>query len=138
MDDLALVGRQSLNSGEHLRESLARVMPGIEVGCHGDVCVVERRKAAGLSFGVEREIAADREQPGRDASLEAPAVLPAQPEKSLLDDIAGGIQIAEQPLHVTEQRPLILGQRLDYPLRCWPHAVPNEDNGAAPIFLDTT
>jgi hypothetical protein len=31
-----------------------------------------------------------------------------------------------------------LGQRLDYPLRCWPHAVPNEDNGAAPIFLDTT
>jgi hypothetical protein len=77
MDDLALVGRQGLNRREYLREGLMRVVPGVEVGCHRDVCVVERRKATGLSFGVEREIAADREQPGRDTSLEARTVFPA-------------------------------------------------------------
>src|SRR5262249_56436624 len=60
----------------------------------------------------------------------------AQPEERRLDDVAGGVQIVEQPFRVTEQRPLIFGQRLDDPLRCRPHGVPSEDNGPALIFLD--
>ena len=136
MDDFALIARQRLNRREHPREGLARVMPGLKIGCDLDVGVVEWSQTPGLFPGVEREIAADREEPGRDASVEPLAVFPAQPEERLLDNIAGGVQITEQPLCVTKQRLLILSQRVDYPLRCRPHAVPNEDNGAARIFLE--
>jgi hypothetical protein len=122
MDDLALIGREGVNRRAHLREGLARVMPGLEVGGHLDVGLVERRQAPGLFPGVEREIASDREEPGRDPSFEPLAVLAAQPEERFLDDVAGGVQVAEQPPRVTEQRLLIFRQSLDYPLRCRPHA----------------
>src|SRR5262245_34479037 len=59
MDDLALIGRQRLNRRAHLREGLARVLPGLEVGGHLDVGLVERHQAPGLFPGVEREIARD-------------------------------------------------------------------------------
>src|SRR5262249_15506892 len=70
MNDLALIGREGLNRRAHLRKGLARVMPGLEVGGHLDVGLVERREAPGLFPGVEREIASDREEPGRDPSVE--------------------------------------------------------------------
>ena len=123
MNDLTLIGRQGLNRREHLREGLARVMPGLQVGGHLEVGLVERSQTPGLFSGVQREIASDREEPGRDPSLEPLAVFAAQPEERLLDDVAGGIQIAEQPFRVTEQRLLIFVQRLDYPLRGRPHGV---------------
>ena len=136
MDDFALIGWQVLNRREHLRERLARVVPGLQVGGYLDVGLVERSQPPGLFPGVEREIASDREEPGRDPSLEPLAVFAAQPEERLLDDVAGGVQIVEQPFRVTEQRLLIFGQRLDDPLRCRPHGVLSEDNGPALIFLD--
>jgi hypothetical protein len=121
MDDFALVGRQGLNRRAHLREGTARVMPGLEIGSDLNVGLFERGQSSGLFPGVEREIASDREEPGRDSSLESMAVFAAQPEERLLDDVAGGIQIAEQPFRVSEQRLLIFAQRLDYPLRGRPH-----------------
>ena len=121
MDDLALIGRQGLNRREYLREGLARVMPGVEVVGHLDVGLVERSQPPGLFPGVEGEIASDREEPGRDPSVQPLAVFAAQPEERFLDDVAGGVQIAEQPFRITEQRLLIFGQRLDYPLRGRPH-----------------
>ena len=123
VDDLALIGRQGLNRRAHLRKGLARVMLGLQVGDHLDIGLIESSQPPGLFSGVEREIARDREEPGRDPSLEPLAVFAAQPEERLLDDVAGGIQIAEQPFRVTEQRLLIFVQRLDYPLRGRPHGV---------------
>jgi hypothetical protein len=136
MHDLALIGREGLNRRAHLREGLARVMPGFEVGGHLDVGFVERRQAPRRLPGVEREIASDREEPGRDPSVEPLAIFAAQPEERFLDDVTSGVQIAEQPLRIAEQRLLIFGQRPDYPLRGLPHGVPNEDNGAALVFLE--
>ena len=69
IDNFALVGRQRLDRREHLREGPARVVARHRgrLG-HRDVGIVERREAPGLFPGVNREIAADREQPGRHAS----------------------------------------------------------------------
>lgn len=91
MDDFALIRRQGLNRGEHLREGLARVMLVLEVGGYLDVGLVERRQPTGLFPDVEREIASDREEPGRDPSVEPLAVFAAQSEERFLDDVAGGV-----------------------------------------------
>jgi len=117
IDDFALVGRQHLDRREHLRESLARVVAGIEVGGHRDVGCVQRPEAPGLFPGVDREIAADREQPGRHPSVEPLVIFAAQPEERFLDDVAGGLEVAEQPLRVTKEPPFIKCQRLDHPVR---------------------
>ena len=69
MDDFALIGWQVLNRREHLRERLARVVPGLQVGGYLDVGLVERSQPPGLFPGVEREIASDREEPGRDPPI---------------------------------------------------------------------
>jgi len=136
--DLTLVARESLEDIEDLAQRLACVVLFVEVAGDGNLHLFEGRAAGGLSACIERQIAADREQPWRHVFPDALAVLPAQAEKRLLHDIARRVEVAEEPLRIAEQRSLVRLQCFDYPFgfRRPGHAPSTGDNGPAAGLLD--
>ena len=124
IDDLALVARQRIEDVQDLAECRLRVVLFVEICGHGDVALVERGDARRLLAGVGRKIPADREQPGGQVIAESRRVFPAEAQERFLDDIARRFQVAQEPLRIAEQRPLVQVQCCDYPVgfRCPAHA----------------
>ena len=117
--DLALVAREGLDEIEDLAQRLACVVLFVEVAGDGNLHLFEGR-GAGCTFArIERQVAADREQPRRHVFADALPVFPAQAEKRLLHDVARGVLVAEQPLRIAEQRSLVRLQCFDHPIGFW-------------------
>ena len=49
-------------------------------------------------------------------SFEPRRIFPAQAQKGLLHDVPGRLQVAEEPLRVADQRPLVDLQRIGHPV----------------------
>ena len=136
VDDLPLVPRERFEGVQNLTERLARVVSFIEVAGHGGLGALESGHPRGPFPGIEGEVPADREQPLRQMALDPPLILSAQPEERLLDDIPRGLQVAEQPLRITDQRLLVEVQRFSHPLgfRRPAHSVPTEITDVRRIY----
>ena len=116
MDDLALIPGEGDENLEHVVQRLLRLVARLEVAFDGHVRAGERRAPGRLLPRIDGEIPAHREQPRRKVVADPVGILPAQPEERLLDDIAGRVQVAEQPAGVADQGPLVQFQRVDHPL----------------------
>lgn len=139
VDHFALVGRKLLQGAVNPGERLARVVPFVEVAGDRELLpVVYGGHASRLLPNIQREIPAHREQPRREASFELHAVFPAQPEKGLLHDVPGRLQVAEEPLRVADQRPFVDLQRIGHPggFRRPAHSVSMDDNETAGDLLE--
>ena len=134
VDHFALIGRELLQGVVNPGECLARVVPFVEVA--GDrelILVFDGCHASCLLPRIQREIPAHRKQPRREMSFELRRILSAQPQKGLLHDVPGRLQVAEDPFRVADQRPLVDLQRIGYPggFRHPAHSVSMVDNDAA-------
>ena len=103
LDDLALIAGQGVDDVEHMAERLALVVPFIEVAGHGHIDVAERLAPGGPPACVERQVAADGEQPRREMLAESFRILTAQTEEGLLDHVPSRLEVAQQPLRVADQ-----------------------------------
>lgn len=138
VDHFALVGRQRLQHVVNSGERLPHVVPLVEVAGDGELMVVEGRHANRLLSRIQRQVAAHREEPRREMSVEPCRILPAQAKEGLLHDVAGRFQVAEEPLRVADQRPLVKPQCFGHEVgfRRPAHSVSMEDNDRAGDFLD--
>ncbi len=145
-DHFALVGRQLLQGVVNPGQCLARVVPFVEVAGDRELLVLDGRHARRLLPRIQRQVPAHREQPRREMSFELRRIFPAQAQKGLLHDVPGRLQVAEEPLRVADQRPLVDLQRIGHPVassagalcrfRRPAHSVSMEDNEAAADLLD--
>ena len=138
VDHFALVRRKLLHGVVNPGECLARVVSFVEVAGNRELLVIDGGQAGRLLPRIQRKVAAYREQPGREPSFELPRVFPAQPQKGLLHDVPGRLQVAQEPLGVADQRPLVDFQRFGHPggFRHPAHSVSMVDNDAAADLLD--
>ena len=139
VDHFALVGRELLQGGVNPGECLARVVSFVEVAGDRELLfVVDGGQASRFPPRIEREVAAYREQPWSEASFELRRFFPAQPQKGLLHDVPGRLQVAEEPLRVADQRPLVDLQRIGHPggFRRPAHSVSMDDNETAAALLE--
>ena len=121
--DLALVVGQRVEDVEDLSERLALVVPLVQIACHRrDRIRVQRCASCRLLARVEREIPADGEEPRREMRAQPRRVFAAEPEKRLLHDITGRLEVAEQPFGVAGERPLVEVERGSHPVRFRRHA----------------
>ena len=117
VNDFALVAWEHLEDSQDAAERLACVMSFVEVACHRQLVVLERRRlhATGFLSRVERKVPADSEQPRRNVPLNSHRILPAQAKKRLLHDVPRRLQVAEEPFRIANQRSLVELQRFDHP-----------------------
>ena len=138
VDHFALVRRKLLHGVVNPGERLSRVVSFVEVAGDLELFVVYGCQARRLLPRIQREVPAHREQPRRETSFELRRVFPAQPQKGLLHDVPGRLQVAEEPLRVADQRPLVDLERFGHPcgFRHPAHSVSMVDNDAAADLLD--
>ena len=138
VDHFALVCRKLLHGVVNPGERLARVVSFVEVAGDRELLVIYRGQASRLLSRIQRKVPAHREQPRRETSFELRRVFPAQPQKGLLHDVPGRLQVAEEPFRVADQRPLVDLQRFGYPggVRHPAHSVSMDDNETAADLLE--
>ena len=102
VDDFTLIAGECLEDVEDPAERLTGVVLPVEVVDDRDFDVIERRRTRRLFTGIERQVAADCEQPGREMSVDSRWILPAEPQEGLLHDVPCHLRVAEQPLCVSE------------------------------------
>ena len=139
VDHFALVGRQLLQAVVNPGEGLSRVVSFVEVAGDRELLVVfDGVHASRLLPRIQREVPAHREQPRREMSFKPRPVFPAQPQEGLLHDVTGRLQVAEEPLRVADQRPLVDFERVGYPggFRHPAHSVSKDDNETAADLLE--
>ena len=119
VDDFTLIAGERLEDVEDAAERLTGVVLRVEVVHHRRLGVFERRRAGRLLARVERQVPADCEQPCRQMSVHPRRVFSAQPEEGLLDDVPGHLRVAEQPLRIANQWPLVAIERVYHPLGVW-------------------
>jgi len=119
IDHFALVARQRIEDDENPGERLTRVVLFIEVTGGGGFDALEGAVPRGVSAGVEDQVPAHREQPRCEVVADPLRVLLAQPEECLLDYVPRRFEVAEQPVRISDQWPLVPFQRVDHPLRFW-------------------
>lgn len=106
----ALVARKRLQHVVNPGERPPRVVPLVEVAGDRELVVIKGRHANRLFSRIQRQVAAHREEPRRQMSVELRRVFPAQAQEGLLDDVPGRLEVTEQPLRVADQRPLVKPQ----------------------------
>ena len=119
MNDFTLIAGKRLEDVEDPAERLTGVVLRVEVVDHRQLGVCERRRTRRLLPRVERQVPADREQPGREVSVYPCRVLPTEPKEGLLDDVPCRLRVAKQPLCVPDQWPLVAVERVNHPLGVW-------------------
>lgn len=119
VDDFTLIAGERFEDVEDAAERLTGVVLRIEVVDHRQLGMCERRRPGRLFTRVERQVPADREQPRREMSVYPRRVFPTEPKEGLLHDVPCGVRVAEQPLRVPDQRPLVAVERVNHPLGVW-------------------
>ena len=117
---------------------LTRVVPFVQVAGDLELFVVfDGRHARRLPPRIQRQVAADGEEPRSETPFELCWILPAQPQEGFLHDVPGRLHIAEELFRVADQRPLVELQGSDHPGGLWhpAHSVPMVDNDEAAGLL---
>jgi len=138
VDHFALVGRELLQGVVNPGECLPRVVSFVEVAGDRELLVVHGGHAGRLLPRIQRKVPAHREQPRREMAFELRRIFPAQAQKGLLHDVPRRLQVAEEPLRVADQRPLVELQRIGHPggFRGPAHSVSMDDNETAANLLE--
>ena len=138
VDHLALVGREFLQGVVNPGECLPRVVSFVEVAGDRELLVVHGCHASRLLPRIQRKVPAHREQPRREMAFELRRIFPAQAQKGFLHDVPCRLQVAEEPLRVADQRPLVEFQRIGHPggFRGPAHSVSMDDNETAANLLE--
>ena len=116
VDGFALIGWQRIEDRENPGECVPRVVPLVEIAGDGGLDAFERRVPRGPPPRVECEVPAHGEQPRREVLANALRFLLAEAEESFLDHVARRFQVAEEPVRIPDQRPLVPFQRVNHPL----------------------
>ena len=126
VNDFTLIAGERLENIENAAESLPGVVLAVEVVHDRHLGLFERCRTRRLLTRIERQVPADREQPCREMSVESRRILSTQPEEGLLHDVPCHLRVAEQPLCVSNQRPLVAVERVHHPFGVWhpAHSVP--------------
>ena len=119
VDDFTLFAGERLEDVEDSTEGLTRVVLLVEVIDDRNLGLFERRRTRRLLTRVERQVPADREQPRRQMSFYSRLILSTQPEEGLLHNVPGHLHVAEQPLGVSDQWPLVAVERVNHPCGVW-------------------
>lgn len=122
MDHFALVVRQGVEDGENPGKRLTRIVLLVQVTGGRSVDPLDWGVPYGLSAGVEHQVPAHGEQPRCDVVTDPLRILLAQPEERLLDHVPRRLEVAEEPVRISNQRPLVPFQRVDHPLGLWRRA----------------
>jgi hypothetical protein len=136
-DHVALAGRECVEQADRLRGRLASfhefIRSRVVAGANPGMIVTELGHAALLPQDVERPVAADGEEPLREARLDGTAILGAEAEERILDHVTRRVGIAEHPRCKQRQRTFESIQRRPDPVAVGgvgiTHQVAREETG---------
>jgi len=113
-DDFTLIAGEGLEELEDTADCLAVIVLLVEVVHDGHLDMCERRGSGCLLAGVERQVPAYRKQPPGEMSLNSRWILSTEPEEGLLHNVSRHLRVAEQPLRVSDQWPLVAVERVNH------------------------